>query len=54
MRDLNGGDLTIGRKLGSVLGEAGFARIRCQARYECYAPISLMGEYISRQIEGLV
>jgi hypothetical protein len=54
VRDLNGGDLTIGRKLGSVLGEAGFARIRCQARYECYAPISLMGEYISRQIEGLV
>lgn len=48
----NGGDLSIGRKLGSILREAGFRAIRCTASYECYTPVSVIGEYLARQMES--
>lgn len=47
----NGGDLAIGRKLGSVLFEAGFDAIRQSASYECYSPPRVIGEYLARQVD---
>lgn len=52
LQSANGGDLSIGRKLGSIVKAAGFTRIRTQASYECYSPVSLIAEYLARQIEG--
>jgi SAM-dependent methyltransferase len=48
----NGGDLEIGRKLGSVLGEAGFDAIRQSASYECYSPPGMIADYLARQVES--
>ncbi len=46
----NGGNLRVGRTLGAIVGSAGFSRIRIAARYECYAPAAVIGEYLARQI----
>lgn len=46
----NGGDLYVGRKLGVYLAESGFSAIQMQARYECYADLSLIGEYLALQL----
>jgi len=46
----NGGDLAIGRKLGSILRDAGFGAIRQSASYECYSPPGVIGEYLARQV----
>ncbi len=47
----NGGDLTIGRKLPSILRRAGFRAVRATASYECYAPVQVIAEYLAAQIE---
>ena len=47
----NGGDVHAGRKLGSHLGAAGFVAVRMSARYECYASMAFIGEYLALQLE---
>ena len=47
----NGGDVQAGRKLGVYLGECGFKDIQVSARYECYASLRMIGEYLALQIE---
>jgi ubiquinone/menaquinone biosynthesis C-methylase UbiE len=46
----NGGDVLVGRKLGSLLREAGFARVRPSASYETHEP-SVIGGFIAYGIE---
>ncbi len=47
----NGGDLQIGRKLGSYLSEAGFDDVTLKARYECYPSPEIISEYLALQLE---
>lgn len=47
----NGGDLRIGKKLGSYLCDAGFTDVRIQARYECYPSLNFIGEYLALQLD---
>lgn len=47
----NGGDVGVGRRLGAYLSESGFSAIQMTARYECYASLELVGEYLARQLE---
>lgn len=50
-QDGNGGDTRTGRKLGTILREAGFMAPRMQARYENYDPSPIIGEVISLQLQ---
>lgn len=50
MQKANGGDLHVGHKLGEYLAAAGFREITMSARYECYPSLSLIGEYLARQL----
>lgn len=47
----NGGDVTVGRRLGAYLATAGFMSIQMSARYECYASPQFIGEYLALQLE---
>jgi hypothetical protein len=47
----NGGDVLVGRKLGLLLGQAGFYDISMSARYECYSSLPFIGEYLALQLE---
>lgn len=47
----NGGDLRIGKKLGSYLIEAGLIDVSMNARYECYPSLEFIGEYLARQLD---
>jgi SAM-dependent methyltransferase len=47
----NGGDVTVGRKLGTYLLEAGFTSIRMSARYESYPSLAFIGDYLAAQLE---
>jgi ubiquinone/menaquinone biosynthesis C-methylase UbiE len=47
----NGGDVQVGRKLGTYLEAGGFKGIQMSARYECYSSLSLIGEYLALQLE---
>jgi SAM-dependent methyltransferase len=51
MQAANGGNLSVGRGLGAILADAGFDRVRVSASYECYAPVSVIAEYLASQIE---
>ena len=51
IQDGNGGDTRTGRKLGTILREAGFAVPRMQARFENYDPSRIIGEVISFQLQ---
>jgi ubiquinone/menaquinone biosynthesis C-methylase UbiE len=51
LQSRNGGDVRVGRKLGQHLAAAGFAEIRISARYECYASLEFIGEYLASQLE---
>lgn len=47
----NGGDVLVGRKLGALLRAQGFTEIAMSARYECYASLPLIGEYLALQLD---
>lgn len=47
----NGGDVTVGRRLGTYLATAGFVSIQMSARYECYTSPQFIGEYLALQLE---
>src|SRR5262249_37794117 len=47
----NGGDVLAGRKLGTYLEQSGFTGIQMAARYECYASLPMIGEYLALQLE---
>lgn len=47
----NGGDVTVGRKLGRYLSEAGFSSVQMSARYESYESLTVIGEYLAIQLE---
>ncbi len=51
LQSKNGGDVRVGRRLGSLLGAAGFADVTMAARYECYASLPFIGEYLALQLE---
>ena len=46
----NGGDVNVGRKLGSHLSAAGFAGCQMSARYELYSTLPLIGDYLALQL----
>jgi SAM-dependent methyltransferase len=48
----NGGNLNIGRQLRALLREAGFSAIQATATYKCYAPLSLIADYLALRIEA--
>jgi SAM-dependent methyltransferase len=47
----NGGDVNVGRKLGTHLTSAGFVNCQMSARYEVYPSLPLIGEYLALQME---
>lgn len=47
----NGGDVQVGRKLGSNLSAAGFVECEMSARYECYSSLPMIGEYLALQLD---
>ncbi len=47
----NGGDVNVGRKLGSRLTAAGFDNVQMSARYEVYSSRPLIGDYLALQLE---
>jgi ubiquinone/menaquinone biosynthesis C-methylase UbiE len=47
----NGGDIQAGRKLGGYLKDCGFKGMQMSARYECYASLPMIGEYLALQLE---
>lgn len=51
MQQSNGGDLRIGHKFGTYLGEVGFEGIQMNARYECYPSLEFIGNYLALQLE---
>jgi ubiquinone/menaquinone biosynthesis C-methylase UbiE len=46
----NGGDLYVGRRLGTLLAGAGFTAVRVSAGYECYADPLVIAEYLARRL----
>lgn len=50
LQSRNGGDVLVGRKLGTLAAAAGFTDIAMSARYECYASLELIGEYLAVQL----
>jgi len=51
LQSKNGGDVQVGRKLGALLGAAGFEDVTMTARYECYPSLTFIGEYLALQLE---
>jgi ubiquinone/menaquinone biosynthesis C-methylase UbiE len=51
LQSRNGGDVSVGRRLGHHLAKAGFGPVRMSARYECYASLEFIGEYLAVQLE---
>jgi SAM-dependent methyltransferase len=51
LQSRNGGDLTVGRKLGLYLDEVGFKDVWMSARYECYPSLDFIGDYLALQLE---
>jgi SAM-dependent methyltransferase len=51
LQSRNGGDVGAGRKLGLLLGAAGFTAVSMSARYECYRSLEFIGEYLAVQLE---
>jgi len=51
LQSKNGGDVHVGRKLGIHLAAAGFQGVEMSARYECYASLTMIGEYLALQLE---
>jgi ubiquinone/menaquinone biosynthesis C-methylase UbiE len=47
----NGGDVRVGRKLGSYLHGSGFKEVQMSARYECYPSLEFIGGYLALQLE---
>lgn len=47
----NGGDVDVGRRLGQLAVDAGFVEVQQRARYENYAPLSIIGELIACGLE---
>ncbi len=47
----NGGDVRVGRRLGALLAAAGFEDVTMSARYECYASLTFIGEYLALQLD---
>ena len=50
LQSRNGGDVTVGRKLGTYLSEAGFTSIRMSARFESYPSLAFIGDYLAAQL----
>ena len=51
MQVANGGDVYVGRKLSTLLNQAGFEALEMRARYEVYDSLELIGEYLALQLE---
>jgi SAM-dependent methyltransferase len=51
LQSKNGGDVTVGRKLGAYLSECGFSSIEMRARHECYPSLAFIGEYLALQLQ---
>ena len=51
LQDRNGGDTRVGRKLGDLLEAAGFVEVQQQARYENYAPLATIGDFLALNLE---
>ncbi len=47
----NGGNVGVGRQLGTLLANAGFKKVQMSARYECYPSLSFIGEYLALQLD---
>jgi SAM-dependent methyltransferase len=47
----NGGDVFVGRKLGSLLLAAGFDAVEMSARYEVYPSTPVIAEYLALQLD---
>ncbi|MBC7817672.1 MAG: methyltransferase domain-containing protein [Planctomycetaceae bacterium] len=47
----NGGDVQVGRKLGSHLAVAGFVNCQMSARFELYSSLPVIGEYLASQLD---
>lgn len=47
----NGGDVSIGHKLGQFAVEAGFEAVTLQARYENYQPLSIIADLLTAQLD---
>jgi ubiquinone/menaquinone biosynthesis C-methylase UbiE len=48
----NGGNPDVGRSLAQLAVDAGFVNVQQRARYENYAPLSIIGEVIAAQLES--
>lgn len=51
IQERNGGNPYVGRELGRLLGDAGFAEITMTAIYDCYEDVPLAAELLAERIE---
>ena len=47
----NGGDVSVGCKLGSHLAAGGFENCQMSTRYEVYSSLPLIGDYLALQLD---
>ena len=51
LQNCNGGDVYCGRKLGGLLADAGLRNIELHARYENYAPLTVIGDFLAANLD---
>ena len=51
LQNRNGGDVYCGRRLGGFLAGAGLENIELRARYENYAPLTVIGDFLAANLE---
>lgn len=51
LQSKNGGNVGVGRQLGTLLTKSGFKNVQMSARYECYPSLNFIGEYLALQLE---
>jgi ubiquinone/menaquinone biosynthesis C-methylase UbiE len=52
LQQRNGGNPFVGRELRCLLRQAGFHQVKASASYECYEPLSVIGDYLALRIEA--
>jgi SAM-dependent methyltransferase len=52
IQEAAGGDTLVGRKLGTILADAGFTNVKMGAEYECYPDKKIIAEYLALRLES--
>jgi ubiquinone/menaquinone biosynthesis C-methylase UbiE len=52
IQEYNGGNTSVGKQLGTLALEGGFARVKVSAYYECYESLERIADYLALRIEA--